>query len=146
MLLFLMACTTGHVVEDVIQEEFLIAEQNLMALASSYTLPEGELVDSFLAEFGNKFALKVYSTRLLFFEDEVVWYSVTVDDRINLERVDGPIMNWNFKIKVGDVSDVVDSVSNVEGVGGVLGLAMDIGTEPISKRLDLVGWISENLE
>lgn len=145
VLLLISGCGTGQVIAD-LPQDFAQAEEELMALASSYQVPGEPLVDSFVQEFGSVFSLKVYDTRWLILEDDFIWYTITLEGSdIKVERAAGSIRDWNFKIKANDVPDVIDSVEGLEGVSDVISLVSDIGTEPAIKRLSLISWLSENL-
>lgn len=146
-LLFLCSCSlTGNVVVDP-NQNFIDAENELMNLALSYTVPEHPLVDSFKQHFGDNFALKVYSTKLLFFDDQYVWYSITFsENKINIQKTDEPVRDWYFKVNVDDVPKIVKSVQGISGVDDVIGLATDIGTEPTMKSLEIINWLRSNLK
>ncbi len=70
-----------QVVTELPNNEFIETENALIDLASKYIVPDNEKVDSFIAQFGDEFALKVYSTKMWLFEDEIVWYSIKLQDQ-----------------------------------------------------------------
>jgi len=145
-LIFLCSCSyTGNVVVDP-NQNFIDAENELMNLALSYTVSESPLIDSFKQQFGERFALKVYSTKFLFFDDQFVWYSVSLNgNQIIIQKVDEPTRDWYFEVNVEDVPEIVQNIQSLSGISDVISLATDIGTEPDMKSLEIINWLRSNL-